>query len=72
MKLFLDNLFLLGQVITLAALAWGAWMVLRDSLAGIVFPSHKKSTPGTVHLERDKRPADRTVAIQARETRRAA
>jgi hypothetical protein len=43
MKLLLDNLFFLGQVISLAALAWGAWLVLRDSLAGTVFPSHKKS-----------------------------
>ena len=43
MKLILDNLFFLGQVISVAGLAWGAWLVLRDSLAGTVFPSHKRS-----------------------------
>jgi hypothetical protein len=43
MKLILDNLFFLGEVISVAGLAWGAGLVLRDSLAGTVFPSHKKS-----------------------------
>jgi hypothetical protein len=43
MKLLLDNLFFLGEVISVAGLAWGAWLVLRDSLAGTVFPSRKKS-----------------------------
>ena len=48
MKLFLDNLFFLGEIVSLAGLAWGAWLVLCDSLAGIVFPSHKKSMLGAV------------------------
>lgn len=43
MKFLLDNLFFLGQVISVAGLAWGAWLVLRDSLAGTVFPARKKS-----------------------------
>ena len=43
MKMLLDNLFFLGEVISLAGVAWGAWLVLRDSLAGTVFPSHKRS-----------------------------
>lgn len=43
MKLLLDNLFFLGEVISVAGLAWGAWLVLRDSLVGTVFPSHNKS-----------------------------
>jgi hypothetical protein len=41
MKLLLDNLFLLGQVISLAGLAWGASLVIRHSLCGIVFPAGK-------------------------------
>lgn len=43
MKLFLDNLFFLGEIVSLAGLAWGAWLVLRESLAGVVFPVHKKT-----------------------------
>ena len=43
MKLLLDNLFFFGQVVSVAGVAWGAWLVLRDSLAGTVFPSHKRS-----------------------------
>lgn len=43
MKMLLDNLFLFGQAISLAALAWGAWLVLRESLAGTVFSDHEKS-----------------------------
>ncbi len=43
MKFLLDNLFFLGQVICMAGLVWGAWLVLRDSLAGTVFSSRKKS-----------------------------
>ena len=48
MKLLFDNLFFLGEVISVAGLAWGAWLVLRDSLAGTVFPAHKKSALGAV------------------------
>jgi hypothetical protein len=50
MKLLLDNLFFLGQVICVAGLAWGAWLVLRDSLAGSVFPARKKSMLGALLL----------------------
>jgi hypothetical protein len=31
MKLLLDNLFLLGQVVSLAGVVWGAWLVLREA-----------------------------------------
>ncbi len=44
MKLFLDNLFFLGEIVSLAGLALGAWIVLCDSLAGIVFPPTKNSS----------------------------
>jgi hypothetical protein len=43
MKFLLDNLFFIGEVLSVAGLVWGGWLVLRDSLAGTVFPSHKKS-----------------------------
>lgn len=43
MKLLLDNLFLLGQVMSLIGLAWGAWLVLRDSLIDALCPGHKGS-----------------------------
>ena len=43
MKLFLDNLFFLGEIVSLAGLAWGAWFVLRESLIGIICPDHKNS-----------------------------
>lgn len=41
MKLVLDNVFFLGEVISLAGIGWGAWLVLRHSLCGIVFPANK-------------------------------
>jgi hypothetical protein len=43
MKLFLDNLFFLGEIVSLAGLAVGAWLVLRESLIGIVCPDRKNS-----------------------------
>lgn len=43
MKLLLDNLFFLGEIISLVGVAWGAWMVTRYSLCGIVFPVRKCS-----------------------------
>jgi hypothetical protein len=43
MKLFLDNLFFLGEIASLAGLAWGAWLILRESLIGIVCPDRKNS-----------------------------
>lgn len=43
MKPLLDNLFFFGEVISLTGLGWGAWLVLRESLAGTVFPEHNKS-----------------------------
>jgi hypothetical protein len=48
MKLLLDNLFFLGEVISMAGLVWGAWLVLHDSLVGTVFSSRHKSMPGEV------------------------
>lgn len=44
MNMLLDNLFYLGQIASLLAMAWGAWLVLRNSLAGIVFPAHLRSS----------------------------
>jgi hypothetical protein len=44
MELLLDNLFFLGQILSLFGIAWGAWMVLRESLTGIVFLRHKRSS----------------------------
>ncbi len=41
MKPLLDNLFFLGEVVSLAGLAWGAGMVLRESLIGIVCRERK-------------------------------
>ena len=41
MKLLLDNLFYLGQIASLAGLAWGAWLVLREFLIDNVCPSRK-------------------------------
>jgi hypothetical protein len=41
MKLFLDNLFFLGEIASLVGLAWGAWLVLRESLIGIVCHDRK-------------------------------
>jgi hypothetical protein len=48
MKLLLDNLFFLGEVISVAGFVWGAWLVLHDSLAGTVFSSRHKSMLGEV------------------------
>lgn len=42
METLLDNLFFLGQILSLLGVAWGAWMVLRDSLTGIVFLRPKR------------------------------
>ena len=72
MKLLLDNLFFIGQVLALAGLAWGAWIVLRESLAGTVFPAHKGAQSGAAVVDHNKRSADRSVVTPARETRRAA
>ncbi len=43
MKLLLDNLFFFGEVISLAGLAWGAWLVLRESLIENVCPGRRSS-----------------------------
>lgn len=45
MNTLLDNLFLFGQAVSLMALVWGAWLVLRESLAGVVFPARKSFRP---------------------------
>lgn len=42
MKVLLDSLFLCGQVVSLAALAYGSWLVLRERLVDILFPELKK------------------------------
>jgi len=72
MKFFLDNLFLLGQVICVAGIAWGAWMVLRESLAGVIFPAHKESARTAVGPEHVMRPSNASLASHTHETRRAA
>jgi len=41
MKLLFDNLFFLGEMISLAGVAWGAGLVIRHSLCGVVFPARK-------------------------------
>jgi hypothetical protein len=40
MKLLLDNLFYLGQIASLAGLAGGAWLVLREHLIDTVCLGH--------------------------------
>ena len=42
MKGLLDSLFIAGQIASVAALAYGSWLVLRERLAGIRFPERKK------------------------------
>ena len=41
MKLLLDNLFFLGQAMSLIGLAWGAGLVLRETTG--LFPRRKSS-----------------------------
>lgn len=43
MKLLLDNLFFLGQIISLTALAWGAGLVLRETLIDTLCPGRKNA-----------------------------
>ena len=43
MKLLLDNLFFLGQIISLTALAWGAGLVLRETLIDALCPGRKSA-----------------------------
>ena len=42
MKVLLDSLFFCGQAASLTALAYGAWLVLRERLADVLFPELKK------------------------------
>lgn len=72
MKLFLDSLYFLGETLALLALAWGGWLVLRESLAGSVFPDHKEPTPDAAATDRATENAQPSVLRRARETRRAA
>lgn len=44
MKLLLDNLYFFGQILSLLGIAWGAGLVLRESLTGIVFPGYIRSS----------------------------
>lgn len=43
MKLLLDNLFFLGQAMSLIGLAVGAGLVLREALIHTLCPGHKGS-----------------------------
>lgn len=38
MKLLLDDLFFLGELLSVAGVAWGAGLVVRESLCGVVLP----------------------------------
>lgn len=71
MKLFLDSLFYLGATLSLILLAWGGWLVLRESLAGTVFPAYKEPTADSAATDRVKEPAPSSVH-RVRETKRAA
>lgn len=72
MKLFLDSLVLLIQAVSLLCLAWGGWIVLRESLAGTVFPDHKEPSRDEAAGERATGDARPSVHHRAAETRRAA
>lgn len=50
MKLLLDNLFYLGQIASLAGLAWGAWQVARERLIESVCPAGSKSAGAGMSL----------------------
>jgi hypothetical protein len=71
MKLFLDSLFYLGAALSLMLLSWGGWLVLRESLAGTVFPAHKEPAADPAATDRAKKPAPSLVR-RVRETKRAA
>lgn len=72
MKLFLDGLLFVCQALAVLALAWGGWMVIRESLAGTVFPDRKEPTSDAAATERTKEHAQPSVARRAGEARRAA
>jgi hypothetical protein len=63
MKLLLDNMFFLGEVISVAGLAVGAWFVLRESLIGIVCPDRKNSGLAVALVACLAHPFRRTVRI---------
>jgi hypothetical protein len=71
MKLFLDSLFYLGAALSLMLLFWGGWLVLRESLAGTVFPAYKELSADPAATDRTKEPAPSLVR-RVRETKRAA
>ena len=71
MKLFLDSLFYLGAALSLILLSWGGWLVLRESLAGTVFPAYKEPMADLAATDRTKKPAP-SNAHRVRESKRAA
>lgn len=50
MKLLLDTLFHLGQLASLAGLAWGAWLVLREHLIENLCPAGSKTSGAGLSL----------------------
>jgi len=48
MKLLLDNLFFLGEAISLAGVVWGAWLVMFEAPGRFRFPSSQKFRAGRV------------------------
>ena len=48
MKLLLDNLFFLGEVASLAAVLWGAWLVMFEAPGRYRFPRLQKFRAGRV------------------------
>ena len=72
MKLFLDSLVFLIQAAALLGLAWGGWIVLRESLAGTVFPDRKEPSLDAADAERTMEDAYPLVEHGAGQTRRAA
>lgn len=71
MKLFLDSLFYLGATLSLVLLSWGGWLVLRESLAGTVFPAYKEPMADPAGVDRTKEPVP-SVVRRVREAKRAA
>ena len=48
MKLLLDYLFFLGEVASLAAVLWGAWLVMFEAPGRYRFPHLQKFRAGRV------------------------
>jgi hypothetical protein len=63
MKLLLDNLFYLGQIASLAGLAGGAWLVLREHLIDSVCLGRNTSGRTTALVGCLLHPLRRTVRV---------